>query len=580
MKSQPIHLGIVGLGPKGLYGLERLLANLKHAGNLPPVHLHLFNETEHFATGWIYATNQPDYLLMNYPNRYISLNPESSPKPIVELPSFTEWRSRKTGKTPAEEAVLIAPRKEVGAYLKHHFEELCKQASGFIKLSRHITKVTGISKQENGFKIQTSDALVDALSFESILITTGHSTAICSKLQTETPRPGHIPFVYPFSETLEQIPPGTTVACKGMGLTALDTILGLTEGKGGRFIACKDDRLQYLKSGAEPARILPYSRSGIPMVPRDAQHPNTRPVSFYLKELVSRKLDEANPIHFETEVLPVIIQDLETEYYHKLFEYYGFESIPAHNWGEFQQMRQDFHKQHPDAPLFAAEHLWHPRLEPETDCHRAVAHYWEFWLAELKQKNSAYVAAASAWRFLSDDFNKLYSSGLFTPRSVKRIQHEYFNLFNRTAYGPPVLNIKKMLALMQAGILDFSYARFPECTPQAGVAISNACDSLDIDYSVDARIPRGFSRKCSLLFTTDPEIFGYKTQLTGQLHCTPEGHPLNDVGRAEPRIVLYGTPTEGRLFDNDTLSRKHNDTASNWARQAVVRLTATNLVTP
>ena len=578
MSIPTVHIAIVGLGPKGFYGFERLLANLGQSEKIPPVHLHLFNETAHFATGWVYDTGQPDYLLMNYPNRHISIKPESDPKPLISLPSFVQWRSKRTGRTPEAEADRIAPRKEVGQYLNQYFEELMALSIPNLSISKHRTRVTGIKRNDTGFQIQTSDACVDQLCFESVLVTTGHSTAINSKLQTETPHPGYIPFVYPFSKTLGRIPPGAVVACKGMGLTAIDTILGLTEGKGGQFVETDENGLSYIKSGDEPACILPYSRSGIPIIPRGRQSSSYTQSSFYLHNFVEQLPEGCRELDFETEVLPYIIQDLETSYYYALFNFYGFDFKPVQNRLQLQQVQDAFHKLHPEAEAFDLNNLWFPKLEPVTDRQKAIATYWDFWLAALEQQNSAYVAAASAWRFLAEDFNKLYSGGLFSAQSEKRIQDHYFSLFNRTAYGPPVVNIKKMRALMQAGILDFSYARAAELTTDPQLQLNHKGESIPIDYSLDARIPRGYFKKASLLFNADPKLFSCSGPSTGNLRCTREGYPLNEAGRAENRLVLYGTPTEARLFDNDTLSRIHNDTASQWAMQTADRLIQKNVL--
>ncbi|MAW97003.1 MULTISPECIES: FAD/NAD(P)-binding protein [unclassified Leeuwenhoekiella] len=572
MSAQSVHIAIVGLGPKGFYGLERLLATFGQAKHTPAVHLHLFNESEHWATGWIYNPGQPDYLLMNYPNRHISIAPESPPKPLIDLPAFTEWRSKRTGRTPEEEAALIAPRNEVGHYLKQYFDELSAMRLPNLSISKHITRVTGISRNDTTFQLQTSDACVDQLCFESVLVTTGHSTSINSKLQTETPHPRHIPFVYPFSERLGHIPPGAVVACKGMGLTAIDTLLGLTEGRGGQFVETEEDGLQYRKSGDEPARILPYSRSGIPIIPRGGQTNTYTQTSFYLHNFVAQLPEGCRQLDFETEVLPYIIQDLECSYYYALFDSYGFDFNPVHNRVAFQQLQEAFHKLNPGAEAFDVNNLWFPKLEPDTDQQKAVATYWDFWLNELEQQNSAYAAAASSWRFLAKDFNKLYSAGLLSAQSEIRIQQHYFGLFNRTAYGPPVANIKKMRALMRAGILDFSYARGAELSTNPQLQLTRNSKPIAIDYSLDARIPRGFSKKASLLFNADPELFSCSDPSTGNLRCTREGHPLNAADRTETRVVLYGTPTEARLFDNDTLSREHNDTASRWAQETADRL--------
>ena len=56
---------------------------------------------------------------------------------------------------------------------------------------------------------------------------------------------------------------------------------------------------------------------------------------------------------------------------------------------------------------------------------------------------------------------------------------------------------------------------------------------------------------------------------------TATGHPISKDGEPLKSIVLYGTPTENILFDNDTLSRTHNDTVSGWAKNIAKHLSVT-----
>ena len=60
------------------------------------------------------------------------------------------------------------------------------------------------------------------------------------------------------------MPPNSTVRCKGFALTFIDTMLALTEGRGGVFTLSATG-YTYTPSGTEPRRIAPFSRSARPM---------------------------------------------------------------------------------------------------------------------------------------------------------------------------------------------------------------------------------------------------------------------------------------------------------------------------
>src|SRR5690606_33022375 len=75
----------------------------------------------------------------------------------------------------------------------------------------------------------------------------------------------HFRTCYPL-ESLSSIPPGARVGVRGMGLAAVDVVLMLTVGRGGRFTP-SEDGLAYRASGREP-RITVWSRHGRAFWPR------------------------------------------------------------------------------------------------------------------------------------------------------------------------------------------------------------------------------------------------------------------------------------------------------------------------
>ncbi len=58
-------VAIVGLGPKGLYCLERLLAEFQARPLRHALHVSVFNRSAHFGASPIYDPEQPEYILVN-----------------------------------------------------------------------------------------------------------------------------------------------------------------------------------------------------------------------------------------------------------------------------------------------------------------------------------------------------------------------------------------------------------------------------------------------------------------------------------------------------------------------------------
>ena len=97
-----------------------------------------------------------------------------------------------------------------------------------------------------------------------------------------------------------------------------------------------------------------------------------------------------------------------------------------------------------------------------------------------------------------------------------------------------------------------------------------------VDYLIKAQIPRNNEgQRPSLLYHNILQnVLGRKyintkdeDYSTGCLEIDNEGNMVGESGEVHRNISLYGTPTEGLTYDNDTLSRKRNDFASHWAKE-------------
>jgi hypothetical protein len=58
----------------------------------------------------------------------------------------------------------------------------------------------------------------------------------------------------------------------------------------------------------------------------------------------------------------------------------------------------------------------------------------------------------------------------------------------------------------------------------------------------------------------------------GSFDIDSKGRAYARGGPIQENITMYGTPTEGVTFDNDTLSRKRNNFASHWAQDIAALL--------
>jgi hypothetical protein len=113
-----------------------------------------------------------------------------------------------------------------------------------------------------------------------------------------------------------QIPAGAKVAMQGIGLTFIDAVLELTEGRGGRFERAADGTLSYKASGKEPKVIIPFSRTGLPMTPKSHDLPAfDRPLTFFTHSAVAALRKQANDgkLDLEEDLWPLFELEMELQ---------------------------------------------------------------------------------------------------------------------------------------------------------------------------------------------------------------------------------------------------------------------------
>ncbi len=585
-----IHFAVVGFGPKGLYAFERLLAEIKMAHLEYPITIHLFNKNIHFGAGDIYRTDQPDYLKMNYANRFITLwNIEGTPPILTDALRFSDWLMLHGEYSYDQIDNQCESRATVGTYLEFYFNQLCDHLPNHVTVEKHIQTVYNIHQSGNQHFLEVHGADGDTvlpMPFSYIMLTTGHSEICCDAISRAS-KNSEIPFIYPVEKQLAHINAGAQVAIKGFGLTAIDAILALTEGKGGYFISNNNQELIYTPSGLEVDKIAVYSTSGYPMIPRATSiNPSSEgyPSYFeaYAESILARK--HRNPLDFESELLPLIQQDIQFTYYRVVFEKYGQVLEYKNNFDEVLHQISNFHIQNPHLPIFSSNSILHPSFDVTYGMHTGIEHYLRSTLQEISSTLSPFAVAASVWRRISNTFNTIYQFGGLLPHSQKKFDTYYFGLFNRVSYGPPDTNMKKILALSECGILDFTFIKNPEV-----LRIDNTfrlinheeLKSETFQFHIDARIPRSSTENMGRLYSNlcaSGLAKPYRNFITGASYETGgiainhEGNIIDNNGNPNKKISVYGTPTEGITFDNDTLSRNRNDFGSVWAKNSIQHL--------
>jgi uncharacterized NAD(P)/FAD-binding protein YdhS len=283
MSDRDFTLAIVGGGPTCTYVVERLAAVLRRRTPRRGLKVHVYDREGDFGSGQAHSSRQPQTSILNRICGQISFGADETNPGVAAAPSLApyeslhEWCRARFAETSDSQYLLGAdswPRR----YLHGRaLEEVFGSYVGHLKavpgadVALHASEVVAVVPAPGGRLTVVAEGVppVDA---DHIVFATGHGAG---RPKPDSPEgelaalsaQGHgtfIPYAYPLDRRILPEASGTdkTVCSLGLGLTAIDLILYLTEGRGGAF-AEGPDGLEYRASGAEPAAILGCSQSGL-----------------------------------------------------------------------------------------------------------------------------------------------------------------------------------------------------------------------------------------------------------------------------------------------------------------------------
>jgi FAD-NAD(P)-binding len=605
-------VAIVGLGPKGLYCLERLLAEFNSRPLRRPLHINVFNRSANFGASPIYDPEQPEYILVNISVGEIDLWTAEDP-PIVggRGPSFLSWYQETFHpQTPLTGDEYLS-RAVVGRYLIEGFHRTLNNLPLGVTVSCHVGEVVDIRPHGRAYQLEfvADSGNSEVIQIDKVLLATGHS-----RLRPGTDEKRYqsfisrhsgaafIPFVYPVVESMSQIPASARVAMRGVGLTFIDAALELTEGCGGSFERAADGSLSYEACGKEPQSIIPFSRTGLPMTPKAHDLPICeRPLTFFthgaLAEL--RKKASDGKLDLERDLWPIFELEMELQYYRVVMrdsdELEQLESCG----NDAQAMRgviDSYLRAHPDKERFDYRQVLDPvgerRFESGAQYASFIERYMEHEIARarLGHAGCGVKAAIDIWYEVRKSLGSVLQFGGLNPESHRKLIEYYYPRLKRVAFGPPIINIEKLLSLQRAGILDFSVARNPRVlTDEGSGCFELRCDEIpeaiaQAEILVDARYPSvDIPRDATPLYRNLHRrgmVRAYENRLMardsfayrpGAIDMTEGSRFVVDAeGTGNEDITVIGIPTEGNLVGNLTLAR--DDYSRTWAAEIISQL--------
>ncbi|MFD9371623.1 FAD/NAD(P)-binding protein [Streptomyces sp. NPDC060020] len=355
--APPFKLALVGGGPRATYLLERLSATIGRLDAGRRLEVHVFERSGAFGAG---QAHDPAQARTSYLNRIACQVGFAADESVVgagplrqaaERPTLYEWCRRQFART-GEPDFAIGPgdwpkRYVHGLALRDMFDTFAEElrAHPAVEVQLHTAEVVDVRPSDDCLRVITGEGAA-VHPADAVVLLTGHTShdprrvPASRRLAEFAERTGaqYVPQPYPLDVALdvEHCGPGTVVGCAGMGLTAIDAILYLTEGRGGTFHHDPVDGLVYRPSGNEPASIVAFSGAGLFTFARPDNHkerdggPGDHTGRFFTTDAIDRlRANVGRPVahrsgkqlqlDFDQDVLPLAVLEMAHLHYAALF---------------------------------------------------------------------------------------------------------------------------------------------------------------------------------------------------------------------------------------------------------------------
>jgi uncharacterized NAD(P)/FAD-binding protein YdhS len=601
-------LVLVGAGPRAAMLLERLLARADGALDIDLVDPHPA------GAGRIWRRAQSPLLKLNSMTRDVTVFTDDTcaiDGPVRPGPSLSEWLELwrageladvELDELSAAEATALGPegfptRRLHSHYMDWFFRRTAASAPAGVTIRRHVDTVASVRPLTDGRHAvllgSGREIVTDAVAY-CLGHTEREPDPASAGLAAAAAREGlvYVPPAFTADADLSALPEGGDVLVRGMGLAAVDLVVLLTQGRGGRFDRGADGSLRYLASGREP-RLHLGSRRGVPYRSKvtstiQGDAPQREVLT---PDAIAALIGCERPIDFQRDVWPLVAAELLHGHYRELFT--GHPDRVSATWAQFRPvlrahawddpaLREAVAAVVPD-PLdrFDVGAFDRPFADAEfadaEDVQRRVrAHIADDLELRTTQERSpaqgVFIAALLSFMALAEIPKERWNA----RSRAHTLPVRWHTFFSYLASGPPPHRLEELLALAEAGVVRFlgpdvivtvgprgfaaSSLRVPGETV-AGALVDAWLPAADAALSTNVALRELATVHGSELRVADADYDGS----LGRVRVTDDGRVLRPDGSAHETLFAVGpftSQTEAGAFTRpgaNSLSLRQTD---------------------
>ena len=507
-------IALIGLGPRGVSTLERLVAHFNVVENPPQeFHLHLIDDAQH-GGGRIWDITQTKALCMNTFAHGMTLFSEPGATvdaPVVEGPTIYEWvrlhlghneevaeaKREYVAKHPLDDALwerfsreeLEQMRPEsyplralYGYYLVWFYQSVLQDIPSWVTVHSHKARATSIEEADN-YDIITLDNGDTVEASATIAVTGWQNQGLAAQekwiKETLDTHPGlnWIRANNPIEQDVSSIKDNEKVLSRGLGMGFFDILILTTQERGGQFVEDPDvaSGLRYIATGKEPTYYA-SSRRGYPFMPQsdDGGLPPAAEIP-RLKKVVAELSDRKGrrSIDYDVEVWPAVLRDAYHAYVKTLARVEP-EALKA----DLDTIVQAIDDAEVDASvvfngvsamdeviekyttkrfsLLRWIHLLPANFDNAEELTAYLMQRLEEDLRDAEQGQDSPVRAA-LWSlgFSRKPSQVLGAEGRYTVESRHHMFDKAIALAQLACSGPPIFRTRQLMALVEAGVVKF-----------------------------------------------------------------------------------------------------------------------------